>query len=72
MLDELTYMISYKHLDEAQIINILNNRPKEQHVVITDRSTSKNLIGLADTAGEIKDIKHAFRANIKVQKGIDL
>ncbi|BBB22605.1 cob(I)alamin adenosyltransferase [Abyssogena phaseoliformis symbiont OG214] len=72
VLDELTYMISYKYLDETQIINALNNRPKDQHVVITGRAASKNLIELADTVGEIKDIKHAFRANIKAQKGIDL
>ncbi|WP_246260851.1 cob(I)yrinic acid a,c-diamide adenosyltransferase [Candidatus Ruthia endofausta] len=64
MLDELTYMISYKHLDETQIINTLNSCPKDQHVVITGRSVSKNLIELADTVGEIKDIK--------VQKDIDL
>jgi len=72
VLDELTYMISYKYLDEQMIIDTLNNRPKDQHVVITGRAASQSLIDIADTVSEIKDIKHAFRANIKAQKGIDL
>ena len=72
VLDELTYMISYKYLDESVILDALNNRPKDQHVVITGRAASENLIKIADTVSEVKDIKHAFRANIKAQKGIDL
>jgi cob(I)alamin adenosyltransferase len=72
VLDELTYMISYKYLDEQIILDALNNRPKNQHVVITGRAASEGLIDVADTVSEVKDIKHAFRANIKAQKGIDL
>ena len=72
VLDELTYMISYKYLDEQVIIDTLNNRPKDQHVVITGRAASEGLIDIADTVSEVKDVKHAFRANIKAQKGIDL
>ncbi len=72
VLDELTYMISYQYLEEKMIINSLNNRPKHQHVVITGRAASESLIEIADTVSEIKDIKHAFRANIKAQKGVDL
>jgi cob(I)alamin adenosyltransferase len=72
VLDELTYMISYKYLDESAVLDALNNRPKDQHVVITGRAASENLIKIADTVSEVKDIKHAFRENIKAQKGIDL
>jgi cob(I)yrinic acid a,c-diamide adenosyltransferase (EC 2.5.1.17) len=60
VLDELTYMISYKYLDEQQILNTLQNRPKDQHVVITGRAASDGLIDIADTVSDIKDIKHAF------------
>ncbi|WP_428087210.1 cob(I)yrinic acid a,c-diamide adenosyltransferase [Candidatus Thioglobus sp.] len=72
VLDELTYMLNYKYLDQQQILTALKNRPVNQHVVITGRAASEGLIELADTVSEIKDIKHAFSANIKAQKGIDL
>ena len=72
VLDEITYMINYNYLDEKAIIEALENRPKNQHVVITGRAASEGIIEASDTVSEVKDIKHAFRANIRAQKGIDL
>ena len=72
VLDEITYMINYNYLDENSILKALANRPKDQHVVITGRAASEGIIEASDTVSEIKDIKHAFRANIRAQKGIDL
>ncbi len=72
VLDEITYMINYNYLDEKVILKVLSNRPKDQHVVITGRAASKGIIKVSDTVSEVKDIKHAFRANIRAQKGIDL
>ena len=72
VLDEITYMINYKYLDESEILLALSNRPKDQHVIITGRAASQALIDASDTVSEVEDIKHAFRANIRAQKGIDL
>jgi cob(I)alamin adenosyltransferase len=72
VLDELTYMINYKYLDEQEILKCLQNRPNNQHVVITGRAACDGLIDIADTVSDVKDIKHAFRSNIKAQKGVDL
>ena len=72
VLDEITYMINYKYLDEIDVLETLQNRPKDQHVVITGRAASQGLIDASDTVSEVEDIKHAFRANIRAQKGIDL
>ena len=72
VLDEITYMINYKYLNEASILKALSNRPEGQHVVITGRAASEGIIEASDTVSEVKDVKHAFRANIRAQKGIDL
>ena len=72
VLDEITYMINYKYLDEITILKALSNRPEGQHVVITGRAASEGIIEASDTVSEVKDVKHAFRANIRAQKGIDL
>jgi cob(I)alamin adenosyltransferase len=72
VLDEITYMINYKYLEESDVLEALINRPKDQHVVITGRAASQGLIDISDTVSEVEDIKHAFRANIRAQKGIDL
>ena len=72
VLDEITYMINYNYLDEKSILKALSNRPEGQHVVITGRAASEGIIEASDTVSEVKDVKHAFRANIRAQKGIDL
>ena len=73
VLDEITYMINYNYLDESSsILEALSNRPEGQHVVITGRAASEGIIEVSDTVSEVKDVKHAFRANIRAQKGIDL
>jgi len=71
LLDEMTYMLSYKYLDLDEVIEALNNRPKHQHVIITGRACHRAIIDLADTVSEVQSIKHAFDSGIKAQKGID-
>ena len=71
VLDELTYMIGYKYLDEQKILDAIKNRPREQSVVVTGRGGGSALQELVDTVAEIKDVKHAFRAGVKARKGVD-
>ena len=71
ILDELTYMLTYGYLDKEMVLSTLEGRPAAQHVIVTGRSASKELIELADTVTELGENKHAFYDGVKVQKGID-
>lgn len=72
ILDELTYLLRYGYLDADDVLADIAARPPSQHVVVTGRSAPSSLIALADTVTEMRDVKHAFRAGIKAQEGIDL
>jgi len=72
VLDELTYLLSYGYLDSDRVLDALAHRPAMQHVVVTGRAATDALIELADTVSVIADEKHAFRAGVKAQPGIDL
>ena len=72
VLDELTYLLSYKYLDADDVLDDIQNKPAAQHVVVTGRAAIDELIELADTVSEIEDVKHAYRDGIVAQKGIDL
>lgn len=72
LLDELNIVLKYQYISIDEIIKDLQSRPAMQHVVITGRSAKDELIAIADTVTEMKDIKHAFRSGIKAQKGIEL
>ncbi|MFB2863977.1 cob(I)yrinic acid a,c-diamide adenosyltransferase [Aeromonas sp. MdU4] len=71
MLDELTYMITYRYLELERVIAAIQARPAHQHVIITGRQCHRQLRELADTVSDIDSVKHAFDAGIKVQKGVD-
>lgn len=71
MLDELTYMLTYRYLDIDEVLETLANRPEGQHVIVTGRACHRRLIEMADTVSEVQSIKHAFDNGIQVQKGID-
>jgi len=72
VLDELTYLLKYGYLDQDAVLDAIAGRPPMQHVVVTGRGASPELIELADTVSEIADVKHAYRAGVKAQKGVDL
>ncbi|MFQ6040457.1 MAG: cob(I)yrinic acid a,c-diamide adenosyltransferase [Candidatus Poribacteria bacterium] len=71
VLDELTYLMKYKMVDEVEIVAFLKNRPKDLHIVVTGRDAPESLVEIADLVTEMKEIKHHYHAGIKAQKGIE-
>lgn len=72
VLDELTFPLKYGYLEIREVLTDLAARPTSQHVIVTGRGAPDALIDAADTVTEMRDEKHAFRAGIRAQKGIDL
>jgi cob(I)alamin adenosyltransferase len=71
VLDELIVALRLRQLDEAVVLEALANKRPDQHVVLTGRGASKELIELADLVTEMKMVKHHYRAGIKAQAGIE-
>ena len=71
LLDELTYMLSFGYLDEAEILEAIANRPENQSVVVTGRGAPTALREMADTVSDIKEVKHAYTQGIMARKGVD-
>jgi cob(I)alamin adenosyltransferase len=49
----------------------LRERPHHVHVVITGRRCPEEIMALADTVTEMRMIKHAFKAGVPAQRGIE-
>jgi cob(I)alamin adenosyltransferase len=71
VLDEMTYPLIYGWLDLESVLTVLRARPPQVHVVVTGRRCPAQLIEIADTVTEMTLVKHAFRAGIPAQKGIE-
>ncbi|HIO92013.1 MAG TPA: cob(I)yrinic acid a,c-diamide adenosyltransferase [Leucothrix mucor] len=71
IFDEMTYMFKYDYLNLDDVVSTIKQRPEMQNLVITGRGAKKELKELADTVSIIMDEKHAFKAGVKAQKGIE-
>ena len=71
VLDEITYPLIYGWLPLEDVLATLRDRPKEVHVVLTGRRCPPEIIELADTVTEMTMVKHAFKAGIPAQRGIE-
>jgi cob(I)alamin adenosyltransferase len=71
VLDELNIVLKYHYLPLQEVVVALQNRPAMQHVIITGRGAPDELIDIADTVTEMRMEKHAFKAGIKAQPGVE-
>ncbi len=71
ILDEITYMFKYQYLDIQPTLDALKNRPEKMNVVLTGRGPKQELIDAVDTYSLIVNEKHAFKAGVKAQAGIE-
>ncbi|MBA4726326.1 MAG: cob(I)yrinic acid a,c-diamide adenosyltransferase [Pseudomonas sp.] len=71
VLDELNIALKYGYLELASVLADIESRPLLQHVVVTGRGAPAGLVEAADTVTEMGLIKHAFKAGVKAQKGVE-
>lgn len=71
VLDELNIALKYRYLDVQHVIGDLLARPEMQHVVVTGRAAPPELVEAADTVSEMQLVKHAFKAGIAAQPGVE-
>jgi len=72
LLDELNIALVKEYVAVDEVIAAVRARPERQHVVITGRGAPDALVEAADTVTEMRLVKHAFKAGIMAQKGIEL
>ena len=71
VLDELNIALKHGYLDVDQVLRGIESRPELQHVVVTGRGAPPALLEAADTVTEMTLVKHAFKAGVKAQKGVE-
>jgi cob(I)alamin adenosyltransferase len=71
ILDEINYALHLGVLQLADVMKILQNRPKHLSLILTGNHASEEIITLADLVTEMKEIKHPYKKGIKAKRGID-
>ncbi len=71
LLDELNIVLRYDYLDINEVVEFLQNKPEDKHVIITGRNAKDGLIEAADLVTDMTMVKHPFRSGVKAQIGIE-
>jgi cob(I)alamin adenosyltransferase len=71
VLDEITYLLTWGWIDLDEVLAVLRDRPPSVNVICTGRDAPQELIDLADTVTEMRQVKHAYEAGIRAKRGID-
>jgi cob(I)alamin adenosyltransferase len=71
ILDEITYAVKYGWVDVTAVADGIRGRAPRTNVVMTGRDAAPELVDVADTATEMRKIKHAYDRGIKAKKGIE-
>ena len=71
ILDELNIVLRYGYLPIEEVLQVLRDKPRDLHVVITGRNAKEELIEAADLVTEMTQVKHPFRSGVKAQPGVE-
>ncbi|MFN3218577.1 MAG: cob(I)yrinic acid a,c-diamide adenosyltransferase [Acidimicrobiales bacterium] len=71
VLDEITYPMNWGWIGTDEVVAAIAARSPKVNVVATGRDAPAALLDVADTATEMRVIKHAYDNGIVAKKGID-
>ena len=71
LLDELNIVLRYDYLPLEEVLDVLRNKPRDLHIIVTGRNAKDELIEIADLVTEMTEIKHPFRSGVKAQAGVE-
>jgi cob(I)alamin adenosyltransferase len=71
VLDEITYPIRWGWVSLDEVVEAIAARPAPVNVVCTGRDAPGALLDVADTATEMRKVKHVYDTGVLAKKGID-
>jgi cob(I)alamin adenosyltransferase len=71
ILDELTYAVTFGWVALDEVLIALRDRAPRTNVIVTGRDAPPELVALADTATEMRKLKHAYDEGISAKRGIE-
>ena len=71
ILDELNVAADFKLIPLDDVIDLIKSKPTAVDLILTGRYAPPEVIALADTVSEIREVRHHYNAGIKERAGIE-
>ena len=71
ILDEINVAVSFGLIELDQIVRFVKDRPPRLELILTGRYAPDELVELADTVTEMREIKHHYQKGVEARRGIE-
>lgn len=71
ILDELNVAADFKLIPLDDVIDLIKSKPTAVDLILTGRYAPPEVIALADTVSEIREVRHHYNAGVKERAGIE-
>lgn len=71
ILDEINVALDFGLIPLADVVALVRNKPPLVDLILTGRYAPQEILELADTVSEIREVRHHYNAGIKDRAGIE-
>jgi len=71
ILDEINVAVSFGLIPVEKVVSLVQGMPQSLEIILTGRYAPEELIELADTVTEMKEVKHHYNRGVEARKGIE-
>ncbi|MCK4471772.1 MAG: cob(I)yrinic acid a,c-diamide adenosyltransferase [Anaerolineae bacterium] len=71
ILDEINVALDFRIISLAEVLSLLNAKPKQVELVLTGRHAHPDVVKRADLVTEMLDIKHPYAEGVRGRRGIE-
>ncbi len=71
ILDEANIAVHYNLYNVEELLEVIQNRPRNVEIVITGRKAHPKLIDAADLVTEMNEVKHYYAKGVSARRGIE-
>jgi cob(I)alamin adenosyltransferase len=71
ILDELNVAADFRLIPLDDVIDLIKNKPASVDLILTGRYAPPEIVAIADTVSEMKEVRHHYQAGIKDRAGIE-
>ncbi len=71
ILDELNIAVAYKLVDLAEALAFMRAKPERLELILTGRYAPQEMMDLADTVTEMREIRHHYSRGVPARKGVE-
>lgn len=71
VLDEVNLAVAWKLIELDEVVQLINDKPRNLELILTGRKADTRLVQMADLVTEMLKIKHPYDEGVPARKGID-